>query len=135
MPNRAPTVMIVNSNEDTVEMLRIHIEGAGMVTVACHVPDIKRGKVDFQDLMQQYKPDVAVWDIGPPYEENWTFWNLLRTTAVAEELPFVLTTTNRAALLKACGGECDPIEIMGKPYDLDEVVKAVQQALKKRKTN
>lgn len=132
MADRVPVVLIVNSNEDTVEMLRLQIESAGMATVGGHVTDIKRGKLDFQELMHQHKPDVAVWDIGPPYEENWTFWNLLRTTEVAKDLPFVLTTTNRAALLKACG-DCDPIEILGKPYDLEEVLKAVQATLRRRK--
>jgi CheY-like chemotaxis protein len=131
-PDRAPIVLIVNSNEDTVEMLRIQIEGAGMATVGSHVTDIKRGKQDFQELIRQHQPDVAVWDIGPPYDENWTFWNLLRTTDAAKDLPFVLTTTNRAALVKACGGDCDPIEIVGKPYDLDEVLKAVQASLRRK---
>jgi CheY-like chemotaxis protein len=125
------TVLIANSNEDTVEMLRVHLENAGLATVACHVPDIKRGKLDFQQFLHQHRPEVAVWDISPPYEENWTFWNLLRTTDVARGLPFVLTTTNEARLKQVCG-DCEVIEIMGKPYDLDEVVKAVQQALRKK---
>ena len=130
MAANVPKILIANSNEDTVEMLRIHLENAGMVTVACHVPHIKRGSLDFQEFMREHQPDVAVYDIGPPYEQNWVFWNLLRTTDAAKELPFVLTTTNRTLLQKVCG-DCEAIEIMGKPYDLDEVVKAVKQALKK----
>jgi CheY-like chemotaxis protein len=121
-------VAIINSNEDTVDMLRISLEAAGMVTVSCHVTDIKRGKIDFQDFVRQHQPEAAVYDIAPPYEENWSFFNLLRTTEVARKMKFVLTTTNRDVLLKVCG-ECDPIEIIGKPYDLEAVTKAVQEAL------
>jgi CheY-like chemotaxis protein len=121
-------VAIVNSSEDTVEMLRIQLEGAGMSTVAAHVPDIKRGKLDFQDFIRQHQPDVAVWDIGPPYEENWTFFNLLRTTDAARQVKFIVTTTNRDRLVKVCG-DCEPIEIVGKPYDLEQLTSAVRAAL------
>ena len=128
MTKNGAKVAILNSSEDTVEMLRIQLENAGMVTVGGHVPDIKRGKLDFQDFVGRHRPDVIVWDIGPPYEENWTFFNLVRTTDAAREVRFVLTTTNRDRLLKVCG-DCDPVEIVGKPYDLDQVTKAVQDAL------
>ena len=128
MTKSGAKVAILNSSEDTVEMLRIQLENAGMATVGGHVPDIKRGKLDFQDFVGRHRPDVIVWDIGPPYEENWAFFNLVRTTDAAREVRFVLTTTNRDRLLKVCG-DCDPVEIVGKPYDLDQVTKAVQDAL------
>jgi hypothetical protein len=41
---------------------------------------------------------------------------------------FVLTTTNKPALEKLVG-ETDALEIIGKPYDLRQVVAAVRTAL------
>ena len=40
---------------------------------------------------------------------------------------FVLTTTNKRAL-DGMVGSTNTIEIIGKPYDLDQVVKAVKKA-------
>jgi CheY-like chemotaxis protein len=128
---RGARVAVINSNDDTVEMLRIQLESAGMVTVAAHVPDIKRGKLDFQEFVQQHQPAVAVYDIGPPYEENWTFFALLRTTDAARKMGFVVTTTNRERLRQVCG-DCDAIEIVGKPYDLQQITDAVLAALRER---
>ena len=42
--------------------------------------------------------------------------------------PFVITTTNKPALDKLVG-ETEALEIIGKPYDLAQVVDAVRAAL------
>jgi CheY-like chemotaxis protein len=122
------TVAVVNSNEDTVEMLRIRLEGAGFNTVAGDVTDFKRGRADFQEFLATHQPRVVVYDVAPPYEENWTFFNQIRATPAGSRLRFILTTTNRQVMEKYCGGS-QAYEIIGKPYDLDAVVQAVRQAV------
>jgi CheY-like chemotaxis protein len=127
----APVVLLVNSNEDTVEMLRITFEDKGWNTASAHVADIKRGRTDLLAIVRQHQPAVIVYDISPPYEENWKFLQTLRATDVLRELPFVVTSTNKAALEKA-GGSKDVIEILGKPYDLDEIFAAAERAQRQK---
>jgi hypothetical protein len=43
-------------------------------------------------------------------------------------VPFVVTTTNERRLREIVGTDRQVLEIVGKPYDLDQIVKAVEAA-------
>jgi CheY-like chemotaxis protein len=126
--NPRTVVGIVNSSEDTVAMLRTVLEQAGFLTVPAHVTDIRNGREDFVDYVRSNDLRVVVYDISPPYEENWTFLKLLLDTDVMRGRGVVLTTTNKAAL-EGLVGPTDAIEILGKPYDLNAVLTAVRVAV------
>jgi DNA-binding response OmpR family regulator len=114
-------VLIVNSNQDVVDMLRLTFERAGWNVATAHVHDAKEGTVDLVKLAHDHDASVIVFDVAPPYEENWKLLENIRRAPGMEDRAFVLTTTNEQALHKV-GGDSDAIEIMGKPYDLAEVL-------------
>ena len=121
-------VAVINSNADTVEMLRLALQRAGFESVTAHIEEIKRGLLDFPGFLAEHAPRVVIYDIPPPYDQNWQFLKLLRTTEAMRERAIVLTTTHKGHLEKLVG-PTDAIEIVGKPYDLDQVIRAVQHAL------
>ena len=123
-----PIVAVFNSSDDTVEMLRTVLEQKGIHTVPGNIPDLKRGELDFISFVEHHRPAVIVYDMSPPYETNWTFLRLVRSSEAAKRCRFVLTTTNKPAL-DTLVGQTDALEIIGKPYDLQRVVDAVQRAL------
>ncbi len=125
---RRPVVAVFNSSDDTVELLRTALEQQGLHTVAGSIPDLKKGEVDFIGFVEHHKPTVIVYDISVPYEPNWTFLRLVRSSERAKACRFVLTTTNKPAL-EALVGETETLEIIGKPYDLQRVIEAVQKGL------
>ena len=127
----SPRVLIINSNEDVVEMLRLKFQQSGWEAATAHVTDAKRGRVDLVALVAQYDPAVIVYDVAPPYEENWGFLQTLLTRETVRSRAFVLTTTNRAQLEKITGEARSAVEIVGKPYDLVEVVHRATNALER----
>ena len=121
-------IAVINSSEDTVEMLRTCLQQEGFTSVVTgHVTDIKRGRTDFMEFLAQHEPQVLLYDISIPYKEN---WNVLRLILDSEEMNgrrVVVTTTNKK-VLESFVGKTDAIELHGKPYDLQEIVKSVEAA-------
>ncbi|HXH83381.1 MAG TPA: hypothetical protein VNN07_10675 [Candidatus Tectomicrobia bacterium] len=125
------TIAVANTNEDIVELLRLALEERGFATVRLHVDDIKRGRTDFVEFLERHDPAAFVYDVPPPYEENWIFLRLLRHVTGMRGRPVIVTTTHRPNLEKLVG-PTDAIEIIGKPNDGEEAVQAVVRALGER---
>lgn len=130
-PTRLPVVAVFNANTDIVEMLRFALEEAGLLVITGHVVDAVRGSLDIPALVKQHDPEAIVYDIAPPYERNWQFLQHLRSMPELAGRSFVLTSTHVANLRKLVGTDEDVHEILGKPYDIEEIVKAVQAAAKR----
>lgn len=125
------TVAVINSNEDTVEMLRQALQNGGFNSVVTgHISDFRSGKADFPKFLQTHDPQVLVYDVAIPYDNNWTFLKLLLDSEHMRGRKVVVTTTNKKRLEELVG-PTDAFEIVGKPYDIDAIVRAVKTALGK----
>jgi len=121
-------IAVINSNADTVEMLRLGLQQAGFESVTADIDEIKRGRMDFPRFLEEHDARAVIYDIPPPYDQNWEFFKLLRTTDALRDRAIIVTTTHKGNLEKLVG-PTDAIEIVGKPHDLDQVIRAVRQGL------
>lgn len=123
-----PVVAVFNSSDDMVELLRIMLESNGFVVVSGHIADLRRAKLDLQAFVRQNGPAAVVYDLVPPYDVQWAFLDHLRRVSPLREIPFVLTSTNATMARELAGRSERVIEVLGRPFDMDELLAAVRRA-------
>jgi len=132
MPDPRGVVAVFNASQDTVDMICAELTGHGYRCVPGHVTDVKQGETDFIAFIEQENPQVIVWDISPPYDKNWAFFQLIRSSTALRGRGMVLTTTHKTHLDQLAGENTGALEIIGKPYDLNLISQAVGRAMPTR---
>jgi CheY-like chemotaxis protein len=127
VPLRPHVVAVFNTSEDTTDLLRFVFENAGFVVVTAFTNLLRDGQVDLEAFMRQHQPRVIVYDIAIPYDQNWRLFEHIRSTPACAGVSFVVTTTN-VRHVRQLAGDQELHEIVGKPYDLEQIVAAVTQA-------
>jgi CheY-like chemotaxis protein len=120
------TIVIVNANDELIEILAEVFRRDGYDVVTAHSRDVREGSVDLLALLAQHEPAVLVYDVAVPYEENWAFVQRLRATAGFGSGRLILTSTNKPALERLVG-PTDTIEIVGKPFDVEQIRDVVRR--------
>jgi DNA-binding response OmpR family regulator len=132
MPETPIVVAIVNTNPDLVRLLRVNLEAAGYVVIVIHIEDIKTASGDVEAIIERHNPRVVIYDIVPPYDVNWRFFDHLRTTSAFHGRHFVITTVNISQVQRIVGKESVVYEVVGEASDIQQVVRAVKEASKAR---
>ena len=120
-------VALFNASDDTIEMVYKLLAdiGDGQTLIWCHFADLKRGIVVFEKYMEKHNPELVIFDISPPYDENWTFFKTMRSHPTMRGRGSVLTTTNKLRLDEIIGEDSKALEIVGLKADLDLILKAI----------
>jgi DNA-binding NtrC family response regulator len=124
-PSSGPLIAVMNSSRDLVNVLKTALEEDGFRTITL-VSTIVGGATGPLAFLREHEPAAAVYSVSPPYRESWDILQDVRRQW--HDGRFVITTTNIGAL-RACVGSADAIELIGKPFDLDEITRTLRRVL------
>lgn len=133
MPDAPPVVAVINTSPDVLEIMRLTLQHAGIVVVTAMTFDLRDGHLDVEAFMRQHRPRVVIYDVAPPYDLNWQLFLHTRALPAMKGAQFIVTSTNPARVHDLPGAHDENVyEIVGKPFDLDQIVQAVREALHAR---
>jgi CheY-like chemotaxis protein len=133
MPPQKPIVAaIFNTSPDLIDVVRHAFEPAGIVVVSVLTYQIREAHVDLENFLNQHNPDVVVYDIAPPYDANWQLFLHIRSLQAMQGRKIVITAMNKKQVETLAGRDETIYEIVGKPYDLNRIVRAVKEAVRQR---
>lgn len=123
-------IVIINSNIELIGALELLFQDEGYSTASYQVLDFKTGNINIRKILKREDPQVILYDISIPYKENWEFFKKIKETKEARGINFILTTTNKRAL-ESFVGEVQAIEIIGKPFDVEEIIRVAREQMAK----
>jgi DNA-binding response OmpR family regulator len=126
-------VALFNASDDTIDMVQnlLTASASDQTLIWCHFADLKKGIVDFAKYMDKHNPEVVIFDLSPPYDENWRFFKTMRDARTMKGRGVVLTTTNKNRLDEVLGEDSHALEVVGKPKDLQQIDAAIKAETRK----
>lgn len=126
-------VALFNASDDTIDMIQklLTDSGGDQTLISCHFADLKKGIVNFAKYMDRHNPEVVIFDLSPPYDENWTYFKTMRDDKTMKGRGVVLTTTNKARLDDVLGEDSHALEVVGKSKDLEQIDAAIKAETRK----
>ena len=126
-------VALFNASDDTVDMVQnlLTASGGSQTLIWCHFADLKKGIVNFEKYMERHNPEVVIFDLSPPYDENWRFFKTMREAQTMQGRGMVLTTTNKNRLDEVLGEDSHALEVVGRPKDLQQIDTAIKSETRK----
>jgi hypothetical protein len=73
----------------------------------------------------------VIFDLSPPYDENWIFFKTMRDADIMKGRGVVLTTTNKNRLDEVLGEDSHALEVVGRPRDLQQIDAAIRSETRK----
>ncbi len=121
-------VALFNASDDTIDMVQKLLTASEreQVLIWCHFADLKKGIVNFDKYMEKHNPEVVIFDISPPYDENWRYFKTMRDAKIMRGRGIVLTTTNKNRLDEVLGEDSNALEVVGRSKDLKEIDAAIE---------
>ena len=102
--------------------------------LVCEVLDLEgyqvKGATDGRaalDLLATWRPDLILLDLNMPRMDGWTFCEHQQEQPAISDIPIALMSAARNIHSRQL--PCEPVAILEKPFDLDDLLQRVADAL------
>ena len=117
-------ILIVDDEQDIVESLKFVLETANFTCYCAYNGE------DGLRLAKELVPDLIILDVMMPKINGFKISRLLKYDAKYKNIPILMVTARTQEEDKLIGEETGADEYITKPFELDEVLKKVEQYLK-----
>ena len=117
-------ILIVDDEQDIVESLKLVLEAADFTCYCAYNGE------DGLRLAKEIMPDLIILDVMMPKINGYKISRLLKYDAKYKNIPILMVTARSQEEDKLIGEETGADEYITKPFELDDVVKKVEQYLK-----
>ncbi len=117
-------ILIVDDEQDIVESLKFVLEASDFTCYCAYNGE------DGLRLAKELVPDLIILDVMMPKINGFKISRLLKYDAKYKNIPILMVTARTQEEDKLIGEETGADEYITKPFELDEVVKKVEQYLK-----
>jgi hypothetical protein len=125
-------IALLSENGQFAARLRPALEAAGFETEAARIGEIRSGELDLLIFLEEYDPDLIVYELAPPYPHSLTFMRLLQSTPLARRRRWLLATTDRQAVVDLLGPTDAVLDIPARNEDPGSVVQGVRRELEQK---
>ena len=108
--------------------------------LVCEVLDLEgyrvRGATDGRaalDLLETWRPDLILLDLNMPRMDGWTFCEHQQEQPGISDIPVALMSAARN--IRSRRLPCEPVAILEKPFDLDDLLRQIADALVRQGPN
>ena len=117
-------ILIVDDEQDFVESLKFVLEASDFTCYCAYNGE------DGLRLAKEIIPDLIILDVMMPKINGYKISRLLKYDAKYKNIPILMVTARSQEEDKLIGEETGADEYITKPFELDEVVKKVEEYLK-----
>ena len=118
-------ILIVEDEQDIVESLKFVLEVSGFVCYTAFNGE------DGLKLAKEILPDLIILDVMMPKINGYKISRLLKYDAKYKDIPIIMVTARSQLEDKMIGEETGVNEYITKPFELDTIVKKVEEKKKK----
>ncbi len=117
-------ILIVDDEQDIVESLKFVLESSGFECYCAYNGE------DGLNLAREIEPDLIILDVMMPKINGFKICRLLKYDVKYKNIPILMVTARSQTEDKLIGEETGVDEYITKPFDLNEIVKKVEDHLK-----